>query len=959
MNQSAFERIEGLVKRPASMPYDGIVAEVFPDQVTVRKVANNQILQRVLIADHIDKSKLAKGVPVRLGEHLGQPIVLAIFPQLQGDINYAGKGSVIPNPPTVAVAGTSAGWLVTWTPVPGADRYRVYRNDTPDETTPDDLEYTPGTSLLVAYESPYIYFAVRACSGLNESELSAWVTDSVAPLTPNTFVALNDLRGHQLIINPYDVALTHPGFRYFEIEMADDDSGTGAVSLGHFYYPDQFPSTQVFGVGTVKYYRIRAIDWAGNLSDWTGWDGATSGWQELQDRFDGYGGSTVVPLENLWWLYLDQMDSTAAWAEGGGHTLSVGSPLVEGPAALKITAVGSGEFSDTLYKAYSPALDLSTEERFTDNDYVMMACYAPAGALSGGPVGVSLLFVDKTAAPRTFFQSPGVNLSAGWNFIKFKKSDFVAVDDEITPATPNWNHIARIEIGIESNNSLSAPDNYFTFDDLRIVKADPDDATTYNDTGKGWDRTANSGTDFGEWHIFAGNRSGEPAKPYTYGQVKTAASPAVWYLSHRPLATTNVVTGTVQTGIYLKGANGKAGLAFFVKDVTVGSWDMYAIEVDSAGDTIKLVKWVGGTRTEIASAGFTFGPDQTLWIGADFKDYDADGGRIKVYASFSEGNLLQAANLKISAQDTAIGIGGSVGLLSYQANVRFVNTLAGSPEHAETADVAFALDGPILAGESRRVRYNRDYNRFEYSDDGQTWSQVQDKLFESDGGAVAWQANAAGNLLGNGTRDIYPAGDEAGLKQRTVDIFQGSITDHFDSGSLSGWTWAGYAGFVTPANIDLSTYPSNVEIYNSVAQGAARAFAYRGSFSADIFARLAVSLEQRAGLRMDDGSNNNYFELFAEPSAGLMLLRYRYAIGGAVTGPTTLVTLGGIQYVVLRLTRGGGTNWLGWYQIDSPKSANISFTSVNFTPTRSGIYHENTSASPDVNRTSIFDWYKQ
>ncbi|MCL4295705.1 MAG: hypothetical protein KJ077_08255 [Anaerolineae bacterium] len=724
MNQSAFERIEGLVKRPASMPYDGIVAEVFPDQVTVRKTANNQIMQRVVIADHIDKSKLKKGVPVRLGEHLGQPIVLAIFPQLEGDINYAGKGSVVPAPPTVTVAGTAAGWLVTWTAVPGADRYRVYRNDDPDETTPDDLDYVTGTTLLVPYESPYLYFAVRACSGLNESELSAWVTDAVGPLTPNTFVALNHIGGHQLTIAPTDVSRTHSGLRYFEIEQANDDSGTGAVSLGYFYYPDQFPALQTFGVGTVKYYRIRAIDWAGNMSDWTAWDVATSGQSEVQEPFDGYGGSTVVPLESLWWLYLDQLDSTAAWAETGGHTLSASSPLIEGPAALKVTAVGGSEFSDTLYKVYSPVLDLSTEERFTDNDYVMMAIYALAGALSGGPVTVNLSFVDKTAAPRTLFQSPGFDLSAGWNYIKFKKDDFTAIDDEVTPATPNWNHITQIEIGIESSNVLSAPNNYFTVDDLRIVKADPDDATTYNDTGKGWDRAASTGTDFGEWHIYAGNRSGEPARPFTYGQVKAAASPAAWYLSHRPLETIQIPTGTIQTGIYLKGADGKAGLAFFIKDVDADSWDMYAVEADSTGDTIKLVKWVAGTRTDIASASFTFASGQILWLAADFRDYDADGGRIKVYASFSDGNLIQAANMVISAQDTAVGSGGSVGLLSYQANVRFVDFRAGSPAHAETADVAFALNGPILAGETRRVHYNRDASEFQWSDDGATFTPV-------------------------------------------------------------------------------------------------------------------------------------------------------------------------------------------------------------------------------------------
>lgn len=83
--------------------------------------------------------------------------------------------------------------------------------------------------------------------------------------------------------------------------------------------------------------------------------------------------------------------------------------------------------------------------------------------------------------------------------------------------------------------------------------------------------------------------------------------------------------------------------------------------------------------------------------------------------------MIQANNLKLSLQDTEVG---SVGVLSYQANVRFVNFTAGSPAHAEVADVAKALDGPVIVGDVRRVRYNRDTNLFEYTDDGTTFSQV-------------------------------------------------------------------------------------------------------------------------------------------------------------------------------------------------------------------------------------------
>jgi hypothetical protein len=50
--------------------------------------------------------------------------------------------------------------------------------------------------------------------------------------------------------------------------------------------------------------------------------------------------------------------------------------------------------------------------------------------------------------------------------------------------------------------------------------------------------------------------------------------------------------------------------------------------------------------------------------------------------------------------------------------------VAGSPAHAQVADVALGLDGPILAGESRRVFYNRDHNEFDLSDDATNFSGV-------------------------------------------------------------------------------------------------------------------------------------------------------------------------------------------------------------------------------------------
>lgn len=230
--------------------------------------------------------------------------------------------------------------------------------------------------------------------------------------------------------------------------------------------------------------------------------------------------------------------------------------------------------------------------------------------------------------------------------------------------------------------------------------------------------------------------------------------------------------------------------------------------------------------------------------------------------------------------------------------------------------------------------------------------------FEAGGVDIA-RIDTDGLHLPQSGDDIFIAGDEAGVKQRATNIFTSGITDHFDS-TFTGYTWAGYAGFVTPANINMSTYPSNALIYNSAAQGAARGFAYQGSFANDLSVRVGNTLEQRCGVRMDDASNSNYFELFAEPSAGSMLLRYRYAVAGVVTGPTTLLTISGLMFVLLKLVRTPASNLFSCsYQLDTPRLAFLNSFTVVITPTRSGLYHENTSAGTDINRGSIFDWYRQ
>lgn len=735
MPVQAIERIEQLLQRQNNNTLDARITEIFEEAVTVRMVGSDEIRTNVTIPAHVNRDTLSLGQAVRLGEHQGQPILLAVLDKFGDDTNYSGLGGTVLLPPGVSVYATRDGWLAQWANVPGALQYHVYINDIQSGVSPTDVGIIDGTELLIAYDGDPPtdkYVGVVAVRGSAESDASAWVTDSQAPPAPNTFQALNDLNGHELTIGGNDNSLGDISFKCWEIQVADDDSGTGAASLGYFY-PADLPHVRSLGDGTIKYYRIRSIDWAGNTSDWTSWDAATAGQSEVKDFFDGYGGPDGSPIDSLWWLEYDPMDDASEWTGGAGCTVSNGlTNVLSGGSYVSISEGIVGYANATR----SLTIDLSQEGRFTDNDYFVIHTRGQSG------YGWYLRLRDSTL---DYYQATWTTTTSDvWEEHIIKKSDFSAV------GTPDWSDIqsAFIQGGDGSGSAIAR------FDDLRMVKADPDDSDTYNNTGGDWERAANTGTDTGWWHIYAGNRDGEPQQAYSFGQIKTAASPSVWYLAHKPLTTTDISHGTVQAGVYIKENDGKAGLAFFVSDVSAGSWDMYVVEADSSANTIALARYVAGARTQIASTSFTIDTDEVLWLGVDFKDFDSDSGRLKVYASTIEGNLIQAANLIISEQDTNLTSGGSVGLLSYQANTRFVSFVAGSPAHAETADVARSTENIVLIGTSDRARFNKDSFQPEKSTDGADWTPVTARILIVDKKSA--NTNGGGNTAGSGweTRDL-------------------------------------------------------------------------------------------------------------------------------------------------------------------------------------------------------------
>lgn len=210
-----------------------------------------------------------------------------------------------------------------------------------------------------------------------------------------------------------------------------------------------------------------------------------------------------------------------------------------------------------------------------------------------------------------------------------------------------------------------------------------------------------------------------------------------------------------------------------------------------------------------------------------------------------------------------------------------------------------------------------------------------------------------GNIYVASGKDVYPSGDTGGVQVRTVDFWSTPVI-HFTN--FTGFTWASYGGLATPNTVDTSTYPDLVMIYQN--GGTSRGFAYYSSFATTIRCRVAVGPDVYAGLRMDDGSNNNYFEWFTNATATQVDFITRYAIGGSVTGPTTVKTAYSKQFFDLFLNYNSSLGgFLVYDTVNAPLPAFISFTSLAITPTQSGIMVQNHTNPGSLGRAAAFDRY--
>jgi hypothetical protein len=157
-------------------------------------------------------------------------------------------------------------------------------------------------------------------------------------------------------------------------------------------------------------------------------------------------------------------------------------------------------------------------------------------------------------------------------------------------------------------------------------------------------------------------------------------------------------------------------------------------------------------------------------------------------------------------------------------------------------------------------------------------------------------AEKLGHIYQAESKDLYPASDKRGLFVRVVDrTGLGGYTDHFRSGSIpTGYAWQG-APFTGTPPAGYVYYSINNDYMWLAGSGGAKSFLSKAITNAaaswqnkSITARVRTGYGTEIGVRVDDGSDDNYAELYVSGALvdGTQRLDFRHREGGGAVSTT-------------------------------------------------------------------------
>jgi hypothetical protein len=375
-----------------------------------------------------------------------------------------------------------------------------------------------------------------------------------------------------------------------------------------------------------------------------------------------------------------------------------------------------------------------------------------------------------------------------------------------------------------------------------------------------------------------------------------------------------------------------------------------------------------------------------------------------VAATNSTGHSIYLS-IKEGATQTSFGLNYQVNLgIQMNCGMRIATTLANIPTagylqlNVGVAINEFSTDGTLGDNSDTAVPTEKAVKTFTTTLDNTKVS----KLRESDDGADALVTDAAGNLiiqstnvvkgkssnfpdlgtttlaeqLGNvylGTsKDIFPAATAAGLAYRTIyrNAVVAPANDDFDGAAIGGY-WTGWAGapFVTP-----TVALSQSQLRVSFAAAPNRAFLYTTNQLTSVHILQAILATNTpsttadcafVGCRVDDGTDNNYYEIGIRYRATNQydVVTFTRLGGGAVT----ITSHKNLEYPIWSFFRSFpyGAFYSNWniyaeWGIDSPALYTLTaggLTGQAWTIVRQGITFRHPTGGASW-QTYYVDWYK-
>jgi RHS repeat-associated protein len=361
----------------------------------------------------------------------------------------------------------------------------------------------------------------------------------------------------------------------------------------------------------------------------------------LGDEFEDYEASQ--------WLKVADFETDESWEKESGafpnSTVAADTMLhVEGSQGLRLT-VGAPDKGCRAQLNTSVIKDYTAEGRFTADDFVYVAVYIEDHTEMDSIAVYFLNALPENDGYNYYWdEEGGTSFVTGWNYLWAKKSAFQQV------GSGDWSTITDLIIGL--GQDVGDSPIYATFDDLRIVRADPDDSTVGNDTGSAWDFPS------GQWHVYDDTGS------YSLGQIDAQAGVEKVALVHEEPEADVEYRAAVQA----KRDDGLVGLTFRMGDGSEGSEDGYAFLLDTASDQLALRSYVGGTPTDVTSTVSFSGAVTDTWY---YLGVRTEGDRIRAYASsITSTNLFTDTNLQFDVTD-ATHTSGRAGLMTIGTLGRF------------------------------------------------------------------------------------------------------------------------------------------------------------------------------------------------------------------------------------------------------------------------------------------------